>query len=106
MDPDRHDDRPADRRIMVPAIVATAVLLIAGFAIALMPALVFHSGLASVYGGYPGAGMFVALASLIPANVWALSVLWRRQPAPKRAEGHQALTTCSRSKALQVESAG
>lgn len=68
----------ADHRIMIPAVIATAVLLVAGFIIALMPALVFHSGLASVYGSYPGAGMIVGLLCLVPANVWALSVLWPR----------------------------
>jgi len=67
-----------DRRIMIPAIIATAVLLVGGIAIALMPALVFHSGLASVYGSYPSVGMVIGLLSLVPANIWALSLLWPR----------------------------
>jgi len=68
--------RPRRRgRIRAVALVATAVLLVGGFVIALMPALVFHSGLSTVYGRYPTFGMFVGLFSLVPANVWAVSVL-------------------------------
>jgi hypothetical protein len=78
MDSDRDDDRPVDRRIVVPAIIATAVLLVGGFALALTPYLLFHSRQASAYDGYRTSGFVLALLGLIPANVWALSVWWRR----------------------------
>jgi hypothetical protein len=65
----------ATRRVTLVAFISAAVLLVGGFAIALMPALVFHSGLASIYGRYPTEGMFLALASLVPANIGAVSVL-------------------------------
>jgi hypothetical protein len=72
-------DRPqAMRRLMTIAFLATAVLLVGGVTIALLPALVFHSGLASSYGWYPEAGMFVALGSLIPANIGAALALSSR----------------------------
>lgn len=66
------------RRIRSAALIATAVLLVVGFTIALMPALVFHSGLASLYGRYPTTGLIVGLLSLIPANIGAVSALRSR----------------------------
>ncbi|MEO6115668.1 MAG: hypothetical protein ABIP33_04730 [Pseudolysinimonas sp.] len=76
------DLRRGERRIRTGAIIATAVLLIGGFTVALMPALVFHSGLASLYGQYPQVGMIISLLSLIPANVWAVSGLRSRMGTP------------------------
>lgn len=74
--------RPGKHGIRIAAIIATAVLLVGGVTIALLPALVFHSGLASAYGSYPGTGMAIGLLSLIPANVWAASVLRSRMSTP------------------------
>lgn len=68
----------ADRRIVIPAIIATAVLLVAGFTISLTPYLVFHSRRADLYDWYRSAGPIIGLLSLVPANIWALSVLWPR----------------------------
>ena len=68
----------ADRRIMIPAIIATAVLLVGGLIIALAPYLVFHSRRSSTYGEYHTAGPIIGLLCLVPANIWALSVLWPR----------------------------
>ena len=82
MEADPGDHRQANRRIRTAAFVATAVLLVGGFTIALMPSLVFHSGLASVYGWYPTAGLIVGLLSLVPANIWAVSALRSRMGKP------------------------
>jgi len=71
-------DRPRNRWVRPAAFIAAAVLLIGGFSIALLPALVFHSGLATLYGRYPTTGMIVGLLSLIPANIGAVSALRSR----------------------------
>ena len=65
----------ANRRIMIPAIIATIVLLVGGFVIALTPYLIFHSRQANTYDGYHTTGPIIGLLALVPANVWALSVL-------------------------------
>lgn len=76
------DHRRVKRRIRTAALIATAVLLVGGFTVALMPALVFHSGLATLYGWYPTVGMIIGLLSLIPTNIWAVSVLRSRMGTP------------------------
>ncbi|MEO6532931.1 MAG: hypothetical protein ABIO06_05080 [Pseudolysinimonas sp.] len=63
---------------MFPSIIATAVLLVGGFALALTPYVVFHSQQRGIYDGYHTAGPIVGLLALVPANIWALSVLWPR----------------------------
>jgi hypothetical protein len=68
----------ANRRIMIPAVIATIVLSVGGFATALAPYLVFHSRLVSSYGEYHTAGPIIGLLSLVPANIWAVSALWSR----------------------------
>ena len=76
------DHPQAHRRIRTAAFIATVVLFLGGFTIALLPALVFHSGLASVYGRYPQAGMIIGLLSLVPANIWTVSALRSRMGKP------------------------
>ena len=85
MEANATDRRRGNRRVSNAAFIATAVLLVGGFAIALMPALVFHSGLASLYGRYPTIGMIIGLVSLVPANIWAVSVLRSRMGKPATA---------------------
>jgi len=63
---------------MIPAGVAGIVLFVVGFALALTPYAVFHSRQAGIYDGYHTGGLVVGLLSLVPANVFALSVLWPR----------------------------
>ena len=38
----------------------------------------FHSRRADLYDWYRSAGPIIGLLSLVPANIWALSVLWPR----------------------------
>src|ERR1700712_1980479 len=78
MDTVAPDHRRVSRRIRTAAFIAVVVLLVGGFAIALMPALVFHSGSVTLYGRYPTVGMIVGLVCLIPANILAGSALRSR----------------------------
>jgi len=68
----------ANSRITIPAVIATIVLFVGGFAVALAPSLVFHSRLVGSYGEYHTAGPIIGVLSLVPANVWAVSALWSR----------------------------
>ena len=79
---ERSTPRAATRWVTTLALLVAAVLIVVGLAISLTPALVFHSGPASRYGGYPIAGLIVALTSLVPANVGAVLALRPRMRTP------------------------
>ena len=76
VDPDGQGE--TNRRILIPAGVATIAMLVVGVALALTPYVVFHSRQAGTYDGYHTGGVVVGLLSLVPANLLALSVLWPR----------------------------
>ncbi|MDP9027319.1 MAG: hypothetical protein M3N46_07145 [Actinomycetota bacterium] len=78
MEADPDDLGETNQRIMIPAIIATLVLLAGGVAVALAPFLMFHSRSVYGYREYHAAGPIIGGLSLVPANVWALSVLWPR----------------------------